>query len=196
MSVSWEVRRGLEEWELEMHIDKELRALNTIFNNMLFSLKFGLPFLAQLPRSSSFSFLLILLKPRNLEHWGLRWPKTPQWWQTMRLGPLGFLGRDLATWFYSLFNLEHWGLMWPITPQLWQVWTILDPFKTLDWDLNRGFGLRAFLSTFWFLLCGGKNTDLSFEVERTIGTKSGPTTWLQLNVQIVYKILWTFKPPK
>ena len=36
----------VEEWELEMHIDKELRALNTFFNNMLFSLKTGLPFLA------------------------------------------------------------------------------------------------------------------------------------------------------
>ena len=33
----------------EMHIDKELRALNTFFNNMLFSLKSGLPFLVQLP---------------------------------------------------------------------------------------------------------------------------------------------------
>ena len=31
-----------------MHIDKELRALNTLFNKMLFSLKSGLPFLAQL----------------------------------------------------------------------------------------------------------------------------------------------------
>ena len=37
---------GLEEWEPEIHIDKELRALNTLFNNMLFSLKTGLPFLA------------------------------------------------------------------------------------------------------------------------------------------------------
>ena len=36
----------VEEWELEMHIDKKLRALNTFFNNMLFSLKTGLPFLA------------------------------------------------------------------------------------------------------------------------------------------------------
>ena len=33
------VRLGLEEWEPEMHIDKELRALNTFFNIMLFSLK-------------------------------------------------------------------------------------------------------------------------------------------------------------
>ena len=40
------MRLGLEEGELEMHIDKELRALNTFFNNMLFSLKTGLPFLA------------------------------------------------------------------------------------------------------------------------------------------------------
>ena len=68
MSVSWEVRRGLEEWEPEMHIDKELRAFNIFFNNMLFSLKTGLLFLAQLPTSSSFSFLLIILKAWNLEH--------------------------------------------------------------------------------------------------------------------------------
>ena len=46
MSVSWKVRLGLEKWEPEMHIDKELRALNTFFNNMLFSIKIGLPFLA------------------------------------------------------------------------------------------------------------------------------------------------------
>ena len=85
MSVSWEVRWGLEEWELEMHIDKELRALNTFFNNMLFSLKLGLPFLAQFPWSSSFSFLLILLRAWNLEQWGLRWLKAPQWWQIMCL---------------------------------------------------------------------------------------------------------------
>ena len=45
-SVSWKVRRGLEEWEPEMHVDKELRALNTFFNNMLFPLKTSLPFLA------------------------------------------------------------------------------------------------------------------------------------------------------
>ena len=111
MSVLWEVRWGLEEWESEMHIVKELRALNTFFNNMLFSLKSGLLFLAQLPRSSSFSFLLILLRAWNLEQWGLRWPKAPQWWQTMFLGPLGFLERDLATWFCSLFKLWHWGLI-------------------------------------------------------------------------------------
>ena len=117
MSVSLEVRQGLEEWESKMHIDKELRALNTLFNNVLFSLKSGLPFLAQLPRNSNLSFLLILLRARNLKHWGLKWPKAPQWWQTMCLGPLGFLGRDLATWFCSLFNLWHWGLIWPITPQ-------------------------------------------------------------------------------
>ena len=52
--VSHEKWRGLEEWEPEMHIDKELRALNTLFNKMLFSLKSGLPFLAQLPKNSSF----------------------------------------------------------------------------------------------------------------------------------------------
>ena len=102
MSVSWEVRRELEEWELEMHIDKELRALNTFFNNILFSLKFILPFLAQLPWSSSFFFLLILLRAWNLEHWGLKWPKAPQWWHTICLGPLGFLERDLTTCFCSL----------------------------------------------------------------------------------------------
>ena len=44
MSVSWEVRWGLEEWEPKMHIVKELRALNIFFNNMLFSLKNGLLF--------------------------------------------------------------------------------------------------------------------------------------------------------
>ena len=63
--------------------------------------------------------------------------------------------------------------------QLWQVETNLDPSKTLVWDLNRGFDLIAFLSTFWFLLCGGIYTDLSLKVELTIGTKSGTTTWLQ-----------------
>ena len=68
MSVLREVRRGLEEWEPEMHIVKELRALNIFFNNMLFSLKTGLLFLAQFPKSSSFYFLLILLKAWNLEH--------------------------------------------------------------------------------------------------------------------------------
>ena len=47
---------------LNTFFNNELRALNTFFNNMLFSLKTGLPFLAQLPRSSSFSFLLILLR--------------------------------------------------------------------------------------------------------------------------------------
>ena len=67
MSVLWEVRWGLEEWESEMHIDKELRVLNTFFNNMLLSLKSGIPFLAQLPWSSSFYFLLILLRAWNLE---------------------------------------------------------------------------------------------------------------------------------
>ena len=30
MSVSLEVRQGLEEWELEMHIDKEVRVLTTL----------------------------------------------------------------------------------------------------------------------------------------------------------------------
>ena len=117
MSVSWKVRRGLKEWESEMHIEKELKALNIFFNNMLFSLKSSLPFLAQLPWISSFSFLLILLRAWNLEQWGLRWPKTPQWWQTMSLGPLGLLGKDLAPWFYSFFNMGHWGLLWPIISQ-------------------------------------------------------------------------------
>ena len=77
-------------------------------------------------------------------------------------------------------NLWHWGLIWPIIPQWWQVGTNLDPFKTIGWDLNGGFDLRPFLSTFWFLLCGGTYTDLSFEVEHIIDTKSGTTTWLQL----------------
>ena len=172
------MRWELEEWELEMHIVKELRALNIFFNNMLFSLKTGLLFLAQLPRSSSFSFLLILLRAWNLEQRGLRWLKAPQWWQIMCLGPLGFLGRDLATWFCSLFNLWHWSLIWPITPQWWQVATNLDLSKTLDWDLNGGFDLRAFLYTFWFLLCEGMYTDLSFEVEHTIGTKLDTITCL------------------
>ena len=175
MSVSWEVRRGLEEWEPEMHIDKELRALNNFFNNMLLSLKSGLSFLAQLPRSSSFSFLLILLRAWNLEQWGLRWSKVPQWWQTMCLGPLGLLRRNLATWVCSLFNLGHWGLMWLITPQWWQVGTNLDPLNSLGWDLNRGLGLRAFLSTFWFFVCGGMYT---LKVEHIIGTQSGTTTYI------------------
>ena len=150
MSVSREVRRGLEEWEPKTRIIKELRALNTFFNNMLFSLKSSLLFLTQLPRNSSFSFLLILLRAWNLEQWDLRWPKAPQWWQTMCLGQLGFLGRDLITWFCSLFNLWHLGLIWPITPQLWQVGTNLDPSKALGWDQNGGFDLIAFLSTFCF----------------------------------------------
>ena len=161
-----------------MHIDKEVKALTTCFNNLPLSIKSGLACKAQLPRSSSFSFLLILLRDWNLEQWGLRWPKALQWWQTMCLDPLGFLGRDLVTWFCSLFNVEHWGLMWPITPQWWQVGTNLDPLKSLRWDLNEGFGLRAFLSTFWFL-CRGMDIDLSLEVELIIGTKSGTTTWMQ-----------------
>ena len=41
------------------------------------------------------------------------------------------------------------------------------------------FDLIAFLSTFWFLLCGGMYTNLSFEVEHIIGTKSSTKTWLQ-----------------
>ena len=177
--LSWEVRRRLEEWEPEIHIYKELRALNTFFNNMLFSPKFGLLFLAQLPRSSSFSFLLILLRAWNLEQWGLRWPKAPQWWQAMCLGPLDFLGKDLVTWFCSLFNLWHWCLIWPITLQWWQVGKNLDPIKAFDWGLNGGFNSKAFLYTFWFLLCGGMYTDLSFEVKHIIGIKLSTTTWLQ-----------------
>ena len=128
---------------------------------MLFSLKTDLPFLAQLPRSSSFSFLLILLRAWNLEQWGHRWPKAPQWWQTMCLCLLGFLERHLATWFCSLYNLWHWGLIWSITPQWWQVGINLNPSKALGWDLNRGFDLTAFFSTVWFLLCGGMYTDFT-----------------------------------
>ena len=75
MSVLREERQGLEEWELEIHIDNELRALNTFFNNMLFSLKSNLPFLAQLPRSSGLSFLFIILRAWNLKQWDLRWSK-------------------------------------------------------------------------------------------------------------------------
>ena len=82
MSVSWEVRRGLEEWEPEMNIDKEVRTLKSFFNNLLFSPKSGLTFISQLPKILSFSyfFFLILLRAWNLEQWGLRWPKAPQWW--------------------------------------------------------------------------------------------------------------------
>ena len=179
MSVLWEVRRRLEEWEPKMHIDKEVRALITCFNNIQFSPKSDFAFIAHLPNRSSFSFLFILLRAWNLEQCGLRWPKAPQWWQTMCLGPLGFLGRDLAPWFYSFFNMEHWDLMWPITPHWWHVGTNLDPLNSLGWDLNIGLGLRAFLSTFWFLLWGGMYIDLSFKVKHTIGTQSGTTTWLQ-----------------
>ena len=137
-----------EEWEPEMHIDKEVRTSKTFFNNLPFFPKIGLICKAQLPKSSSFSFLLILLRAWNLEKWGLKWPNAPQWWQTVCLVPLDFLGRHLTTWFCSLFNLEHWGLIWLITPQWWQVKTNLYPSKTLGWDLNKGFGLRAFLSAF------------------------------------------------
>ena len=49
-----------------MHIVKELRALKIFFNNMLLSLKSGLPFLAQLPRSSSFSFSFDSFKSMKL----------------------------------------------------------------------------------------------------------------------------------
>ena len=101
----------------EMHIDKEVKALTTCFNNLPLSNKSSLDFLAQHPRNSSFSFLLIFLKAWNLEQWSLRWSKAPQWWQKMCLGPLGFLERYLATWFYSLFNFGHWGLIWLVTPQ-------------------------------------------------------------------------------
>ena len=45
-----------------------------------------------------------------------------------------------------------------------------------EWELNRGLGLKAFVFTFSFLLCGGMYTDLSLEVELIIGTKSGNTT--------------------
>ena len=107
MSVSWEERWGLEEWESEMHIGKEVRTSKTFFNNLPFFIKFDLACKAQLLRSSSFSFLLILLRAWNLEQWGLRWPKAPQWWQTMCLGPLGLSGKDLATWVCCLFNLWH-----------------------------------------------------------------------------------------
>ena len=34
VKVSWEVRWGMEEWEPEMHIVKELKALKTFFNNL------------------------------------------------------------------------------------------------------------------------------------------------------------------
>ena len=96
----------------------------------------------------SFSFLsLIFWSTKHLT--GLRWPKEPQWWQTMCLGPLGFLRRDLATWFCYLFNMEHWGHMWLITPQWWQVVTNLDLLNSLGWDLTGGLGLKAFFSTFW-----------------------------------------------
>ena len=49
-----------------MHIDKELRALNTFFNNMLFLFKSSLSFLAPLPRSSSFSSLFYSFKSMKL----------------------------------------------------------------------------------------------------------------------------------
>ena len=150
MSVSWEGRRGLEEWKPEMHIDNEVRALTTCFNNLPFSIKSDLACKAQLPRSSSFSFLLNILRAWNLKQWDLRWPKAPQWWQTMCLGLLGFLGRDLTAWFCSFFNMEYWGLMWSITLQWWQVGTNLDPFKSLGWDLNEGLGLGAFSPLFGF----------------------------------------------
>ena len=42
MSVSWEVRQGLKEWESKMHIDKEVRALTICFNNLPLSIKFDL----------------------------------------------------------------------------------------------------------------------------------------------------------
>ena len=148
MSVSWKARRGLEEWELKMHIDKEVRISKTFFNNLPFSPKSSLACKAQLPRSSSFSFLLILLRAWNLEQWSLRWPRAPQWWQTMGLGPLCFLGRDLGPWFRSFFNMGHWGLMWSITPQWWQLGTNLNLLNSLGWDLNKGLGLKVFLSTF------------------------------------------------
>ena len=55
MSVSWEVRQGLEEWEPEMNIDKEVRTLKSFFNNLPFSPKSGLTFISQLPKILSFS---------------------------------------------------------------------------------------------------------------------------------------------
>ena len=58
-------------------------------------------------------------------------------------------------------------------------WNKLRSIQNLRLRPNGGFGLRAFLSTFWFLLCGGMYTNFSFEVEHTIGIKSGATTWLQ-----------------
>ena len=97
------VRIGDAHWQGGKSINHMLQQL-TIFKPIQFSF---LAFLAQLPRSSSFSFLLILLGGWNLEQWGLRWPKAPQWWQTMCLDPLGFLGRDLTKWCCSLFIIEH-----------------------------------------------------------------------------------------
>ena len=50
----------------------------------------------------------------------------------------------------GLFSLQLMTLRsyMTITPQWWQVGTNLDPLNSLGWDLNRGLGLRAFLSTF------------------------------------------------
>ena len=138
----------------DVHIDKEIRALTTCFNNLPLSIKSDLAFLAQLPRRSSFSLLLILLRVWNLKQWGLRWPNALQWWQTMGLGPLGLLRRDLATWFCSLLNIEHWGLMWPITPQWWPVGTNSDPLKSLGmrpkWRLRlKSLSLHFLVSFMW-----------------------------------------------
>ena len=75
----------------------------------------------------------------------------------------------------------------------WQERTNLDPSKSLGWGLNKGFSLRVFLFTFWFLLCGGMYIDLSLEVELTIGTKLSFKTWLQQIISSFLEIGSTIK---
>ena len=58
-----------------MHIDKEVKALTTCFINLPLLIKSGLACKAQLPRSSSLSFLLILLRVWNLEQCDLKMTK-------------------------------------------------------------------------------------------------------------------------
>ena len=79
-----------------------------------------------------------------------------------------------------LFYLQHGALRSYVTDHTTMV-TSRNKFRSTQFprNLNRCLGLRAFLSTFWFLLCGGMYADLSFEVEHTIGIKSGTTIWLQ-----------------
>ena len=72
----------------------------------------------------------------------------------MCLGPLGLLGRDLVTWFCSLFNLWHWGLIWPNYTTIVASWNKLRSIQRLrlrpKWRLwLNNFSLHLLISFMW-----------------------------------------------